>query len=71
MIPAAVGTKQPITKPGDLVRTPSGGTGTVVTIHPDGSREIQLLNGTFVRLLPQHIYLVRAARPKPWPSYKA
>jgi hypothetical protein len=55
-------------KPRDLVRTPSGATGTVVWINADGTREIQLLNGTFVALKPELLYVVRAAELKSWPD---
>lgn len=64
-----VGNKPPTIKPDDLVRTPSGATGTVLRINPDGTREIQLLNGALVALRPEVLYLVRAAVPKPWPSH--
>lgn len=64
---AAVLRRPAIIKPRDLVRTPSGATGTVVDINPDGSREIELLNGERVSLLPRLLYLVRAAIPLPWP----
>lgn len=65
---ATVGNKTPTIKPGDLIRTPSGETGTVLWINTDGSREIELLNGTLVALRPEVLFLVRAAVPKPWPS---
>lgn len=67
---ATTAPKAPTTKPGDLVRTPSGATGTVLAINPDGSRELELLNGERVALLPALLYLVRAAVPKPWPEVK-
>lgn len=62
----AAAARAPTIKPGDLVRTPSGATGAVVDINADGSRELELLNGERVALLPVLLYLVRAAEPKPW-----
>lgn len=64
-----VGNKPPTIKPDDLVRTPSGQTGTVTRINPDGSRDVALLNGGTLTLRPEVLYLVRAATPKPWPSH--
>lgn len=60
----------PTIKPGDLVRTPSGATATVLEINPDGSRELELLNGQRLALLPGLLFLVRAALPRPWPSLR-
>lgn len=56
-------------KPDDLVRTPSGRTGTVIRINADGTRTIKLLSGEVLDLLPATLFLVRAAVPRPWPSY--
>jgi hypothetical protein len=56
-------------KPRDLVRTPSGETGTVVEILPFGEREVQLLNGTYITIKAKLLHLVRAAAPKRWPEY--
>lgn len=66
---AIVGNKTPTIKPGDLIRTPSGETGTVLWINIDGSREIELLGGERVALLSALLFLVRAAVPMPWPSH--
>lgn len=62
--------KVPTIKPGDLVRTPSGATATVVDINPDGSRELELLNGERLALLPSLLFVVRAAVPQPWPPVR-
>jgi hypothetical protein len=56
-------------KPRDLVRTPSGATGTVVQIMPCGEREVMLLNGTYITIKARLLYLVQAAAPKRWPEY--
>lgn len=56
-------------KPNDLVRTPTGDTGIVVAILPFGEREVQLLNGTYLRIKASLLYLVRAGAPKRWPEY--
>lgn len=66
-----VGYKTPITKPDDLVRTPTGATGTIERILPGGRREVRLLNGELVELKADLLYLVRSAIPMPWPSRKA
>jgi len=58
------------TKPHDLVRTPSGGTGTVVAILPRGEREVQLLDGTYLTIKASLLFLVRAAAPKPWRDFR-
>lgn len=54
-------------KPGDLIRTPSGATGTVVELNRDGSREI-LVKGELFAIRPQLLFVVRAAVPLPWPD---
>jgi hypothetical protein len=56
-------------KPRDLVRTPSGATGTVLEILPHGVRLVQLLDGSYIELQVSLLYLVRVAVPKPWPEY--
>jgi hypothetical protein len=56
----------PTIKPDDLVRTPSGATGTVEDILPDGRRRVRLLDGERVELLPHLLYVVRSAVPRPW-----
>jgi hypothetical protein len=68
VICAPVGHRTSGIKPDDLVRTPSGATGTVVAITRDGRRELRLLNGESVELRPALLYLVWAAEPKPWPD---
>lgn len=66
-----VGYKPPTIKPDDLVRTPTGETGTVERIISGGRREVRLLNGQLVELKAHELYLVRSAIPMPWPSRKA
>jgi hypothetical protein len=53
-------------KPRDLVRTPSGDTGICQDILPYGEREVLLLNGMLLRIKASLLYLVRAAKPRPW-----
>lgn len=57
-------------KPRDLVRTPSGDTGTCIEILPNGEREVQLLSGSFITIKASLLFLVRASTPKPWPDLK-
>jgi hypothetical protein len=57
-------------KPRDLVRTPSGATGHVLEINPDGSRRVVLLDGREVDLMPRFLYLVRSAPVLPWTRYR-
>lgn len=54
-------------KPGDLVRTPSGATGTVVDLNRDGSRDI-VVKGEIFAIRPQWLVLVRPSLPRPWPD---
>lgn len=68
MSSAFVGNKSLPIKPGDLVRTPSGATGTVESVNPDGSRELRLLNGDRLALKPAHLRVVRSAPVLPWPK---
>ena len=56
-------------KPDDMIRTPSGRTGTIIRINSDGSRTVKLLSGELLDLMPAYLFLVRAAVPRPWPSY--
>ena len=65
-----VGNRPPTIKPDDLVRTPSGETGIVESLNSDGSRNVRTRQGELVTLKPAHLYLVRAAPIRPWPSRK-
>lgn len=56
-------------KPRDLVRTPSGATGTCLEILPQGYRDVQLLNGGgVITIKASLLYLVRSAPALPWPD---
>lgn len=55
-------------KPRDLVRTPSGATGTCIEILPNGEREVQLLDGRVITIRAHLLYLVRRGVPMPWPD---
>lgn len=69
MTAAAVGETPPTIKPDDMVRLPNGNTGTVLTIEAGGIRTVHDLDtGTIVRVHRDDLYLVRAAKPKPWPD---
>jgi hypothetical protein len=41
----------------------------VIEINRDGSRRVVLLNGDVVDIMPQHLFLVRAAPVVAWRSY--
>ena len=58
-----------MTKPRDLVRTPTGATGVVIEILPRGEREVFLLNGTYLRIRDSLLFIVRPARPQAWPDF--
>lgn len=55
-------------KPRDLVRTPSGDTGTCIAILPNHEREIRLINGTYITIKASLLFRVRSAPPLPWPD---
>jgi hypothetical protein len=42
--------------------------GTVESLNADGSRDVRLQNGELISIMPCHLYLVRAAIPRPWPK---
>jgi hypothetical protein len=64
--------KKPTIKPDDIVRTPSGRTARCRKINADGSRELEdTVSGELFDMRPEKLYLLRASRPKPWPSHRA
>jgi hypothetical protein len=58
-------------KPGDLVRTPSGGTARCRKINGDGSREFEdVTTGARFDLKPRLVFLLMPAPIVRWKSHK-
>lgn len=69
MILALVGNKPPTIKPDDLVRTKSGRTAICLEIRQAGFRLIEdAITGQRSTVHVDALYLVRSAKPKPWPE---